>query len=112
MAGAHSDVTTQRCFNHVSREAAARCPECRHYFCRECVTEHDDRVVCTTCLRRLVQPKRSTSRQFAAVSYALQCALGVLLAWFFFFMIGETLLRLPASFHSGDLWQAGWFDGE
>ena len=40
----------QRCFNHALREAAARCPGCGNFFCRECVTEHDDRVLCAACL--------------------------------------------------------------
>ena len=31
-----NDLLYQRCFNHVLREAVARCPECLRYFCREC----------------------------------------------------------------------------
>ena len=40
------DLVHQRCFNHMLREAVACCPECRRYFCRECVTEHEDKVLC------------------------------------------------------------------
>lgn len=36
---------------------------------------------------------------------AAQCLAGVLLAWFFFYLIGETLLALPTSFHEGTLWR-------
>jgi hypothetical protein len=41
-----------------------------------------------------------------------QCALGVFIAWFFFFLIGEALLKVPASFHEGTLWQVPWLDKE
>jgi len=37
---------------------------------------------------------------------------GVLAAWFFFYLIGESLLSLPGSFHERTLWQAGWLDRE
>lgn len=108
MANPHSELAHQRCFNHGNREAAARCPECRQHFCRECITEHDDRVLCTACLKKLV--KRSTSRRsaFSMLLRLGQCVIGLVVAWFFFFLVGETLLRLPASFHSTDVWKAPW----
>jgi hypothetical protein len=102
----------QRCFNHAAREAAARCPECRHFFCRECITEHDDRVVCTACLRKLTRPPLIKRLAFAKLFRLAQCLLGILLAWFFFFLIGEGLLKLPASFHEGTLWKVHWIDKE
>jgi hypothetical protein len=102
----------QRCFNHATREAVARCPECRQFFCRECITEHDDRVLCTACLKRLARQTLAQRFAFAKVLRAAQFILGILLAWFFFFLIGEGLLRLPASFHEGTLWQVHWIDQE
>jgi hypothetical protein len=36
-----------------------------------------------------------------------QCALGLLAAWFFFYLIGEGLLAMPASFHERTLWDSG-----
>jgi hypothetical protein len=33
-------------------------------------------------------------------------------AWFFFFIIGESLLRIPASFHDTSIWQAPWIQSE
>ena len=50
------DLLHQRCFNHMLREAVACCPECRRYFCRECVTEHEDKVLCAACLGHKVDP--------------------------------------------------------
>jgi hypothetical protein len=99
------NLTAQRCFNHALREAVARCPECRQCFCRECITEHDDRVLCAGCLRKIARAPLLQRRGFAGVVRALQCALGILLAWFFFYMIGDVLLRLPDSFHERTLWK-------
>jgi hypothetical protein len=39
-----------------------------------------------------------------------QCLAGWVLAWFFFYLIGETLLALPTSFHEGTLWKAEWLE--
>lgn len=105
-------LTQQRCFNHGEREAAARCPECASYFCRECITEHDDRVVCTTCLTKLARKPLLQRRGFAGLFRVGQCLLGVVVAWFFFYVVAEGLVSLPASFHEGTLWQAHWWDEE
>jgi hypothetical protein len=39
-----------------------------------------------------------------------QCVAGLIIAWFFFFLIGEALLKIPASVHEGTLWQVNWMD--
>jgi hypothetical protein len=103
-----STLAQQRCFNHATREAAARCPECRRFFCRECVTEHEERVVCTTCLRKLVESDSAKRRTFLGILRFAQCAAGILIAWFFFFLIGESLLRLPDAFHEGAVLRVPW----
>jgi hypothetical protein len=102
----------QRCFNHATREAVARCPECRQHFCRECITEHDDRVICAACLKKLARVPLLKRPAFAGLLRAGQCALGVFMAWFFFHLVAELLLKLPADFHEGTLWEAGWMDRE
>jgi hypothetical protein len=102
----------QRCFNHAAREAAARCPECRQFFCRECITEHDDRVLCTACLKKLARRPLAQRFAFARIFHLALCAFGVVMAWFFFFLIGEGLLKMPDSFHEGTLWQVHWIDKE
>ncbi|HEV2392245.1 MAG TPA: rhomboid family protein [Verrucomicrobiae bacterium] len=104
------NLTQQRCLNHAEREAVARCPECAQYFCRECVTEHDERVLCAACLRRLARQPLTQGRGFAGVIRFIQCLLGLLLAWFFFYLVGESLLAVPDSFHEGTLWQSQWLD--
>src|SRR4051794_34634535 len=97
-------LTHQRCFNHAQREAVARCPECHQFFCRECVTEHDDRVICSACLKKLAKGSATRLPIVARLVRTAPLALGILLAWFFFFLIGESLLRLPTTFHEGTLW--------
>jgi len=106
------NLAQQRCFNHAVREAVARCPECGQYFCRECITEHDDRVVCALCLKKLTRPPFTRGTAFVRLLRLAQCACGILIAWFFFFLVGEGLLKLPASFHEGTLWQVPWADKE
>ena len=96
----------QRCFNHALREAVARCPECTRYFCRECVTEHDGRVVCAACLARLAQAAKPRPQSAARLVRVLQFTGAVLLAWFFFFLAGAWLLRATAPDHAATLWQA------
>ena len=96
----------QRCFNHALREAAARCPGCGNFFCRECITEHDDRVLCAACLKKNVRPPLAQRFASAQIFRVAQFAFALLLAWFFFFLIGAGLLKLPSSFHEGTLWQA------
>lgn len=106
------NLAHQRCFNHAAREAAVRCPECRQFFCRECVTEHDDRMVCAACLKKLAHQPLARRLALAQILRLAQCALGLLIAWYFFFLIGEALLALPGSFHEGTLWQAHWLNQE
>ena len=102
----------QRCFNHSLREAAARCPECGHFYCRECITEHDERVICAVCLKKLVKSSFRQGRAFAGVLRTFQCLLGVFTAWLFFHFMGQALLSIDSSFHEGTLWQDKWLDQE
>ena len=105
------DLSQQRCFNHLGREAVARCPGCAQFYCRECITEHEDRVICAACLKKLAGMPL-TKRGGFVLTRAGQCLMGLLLAWFLFYLIGEGLLALPTSFHEGTLWQAHWLDNE
>ena len=103
-------LARQRCFNHGRREAVARCPQCGHYYCRECITEHDDRVICDACLKKLAPQPFTQRRAFIGILKTLQGLLGVLTVWFFFYVIGEGLLSLLSSFYEGTLWRTGWLE--
>ena len=107
-----NSLAHQRCFNHAAREAGARCPGCRQFYCRECITEHEDRVLCSACLKKLVQPSRKSTFAFRPFLRVFQCCLSLLVAWYFFFLIGEMLLKKTSSFHEGTLWQAHWANQE
>jgi hypothetical protein len=101
---APDDLTRKRCFNHALREAAARCPQCRRFFCRECVTEHDGRMVCAPCLRTLTRPASSKRRVASALLQCAASALGLSVACLFFYYLGRLLLSVETSFHEGTLW--------
>jgi hypothetical protein len=85
-----SSLAHQRCLQHPDREAAFRCPICRRHYCRECGVEHDGRMLCAACLKKLVtsvQPK--SGRWTGLLSLA-----GFLIAWLFFFCLGQLLLLI------------------
>lgn len=95
----------QRCLNHIDREAVARCPECKKHFCRECISEHDDRVLCASCLRKLLEPKAAKPPRFAGIGRIAMSFVALAIAWFAFFVLGRSLLAIPASFHDGTVWK-------
>lgn len=94
-----------RCFHHGAREAVARCPECRRHFCRECIAEHDGRMVCSSCLTQMTE--RGTAKRSGGqfVLSAARLLLAAVLLWFVFYGAGLILLALPDEFHSGELWK-------
>ena len=103
-------LASQRCLNHSSREAVARCPECSLFFCRECITEHDDRVICAACLKKLALLESRPSRQRLNLWPAAQGAGGLFIAWFVFYVVGRLLLAIPDEFHDEALWKTKWMN--
>ncbi|MCP4022873.1 MAG: rhomboid family protein [Desulfobacteraceae bacterium] len=101
------DLSRQRCFNHAQREAAAVCLECHRFFCRECVTEHEGRVLCVSCLSNQKDLGKKQKGSFSVFRLCLFLG-SVFLLWFFFYSLGQLLLRLPVSFHEGTLWKDLW----
>lgn len=99
------DLSQQRCLNHAQREAVARCPECTRYFCRECIAEHEDRVLCASCLRKLLTPEEKKKYPLRYVLRTFQLVCGVVVLWLFFYYLGEILLLFPTSFHEGTIWE-------
>jgi hypothetical protein len=106
------DLARQLCINHAGREAAALCPECGRFFCRECVVEHDDRVLCASCLKRLLKSSGGTGSRFGFFVRTGQFLFGFLILWLFFFFLGRALLSLPSSFHEGTVWTREWWGNE
>ena len=98
-------VAEQRCLRHAAREAVARCPQCHYFFCRECITEHDDRVLCADCLAKMLRPSEKRSSAFGMLISVVFSLCGIATAWLFFNMMGQILARVPASFHEGTVWE-------
>lgn len=103
-------LSQQHCLNHSLREAVARCPECKHFYCRECITEHDDRVICASCLKKLVKPKEAGKHAFAAIGRVAFSLMGLVMAWAFFYWLGQSLLSIPAEFHEGKMWTTTFWE--
>jgi hypothetical protein len=102
-------LRNQPCYNHSSREAVVRCPECGRYFCRECVTEHDDRMLCSQCLEQTTRPGREGSRKLIqAFLLIFQGLGGWLIVAYAFYLVGKALLAIPHDFHEGTFWKEGW----
>jgi hypothetical protein len=99
-----ASLAAQRCFHHPSREAVARCPECGHYYCRECITEHEDRVICASCLRERAGKREKRKSRLGGVLVAGRWAMAFLVAWIYFHCIARMLVSIPSAFHEGTLW--------
>lgn len=107
-----SNLSLQRCFNHARREAAARCPECVRHYCRECITEHDERVICAACLAKLTPVSSIRRGRLVPLFRFVQLLGGLFVLWLFFYGLGQILLTVPGSFHDGTIWKANWIDEE
>ena len=100
----------QSCLNHATREAVARCPECSHFYCRECIAEHDDRVICAACLRKLLRPVgKKQSPLFRWLARAAAFGFSLLTGWAAFYLVGKILLGIPTDFHNGTVWHNDLF---
>jgi hypothetical protein len=84
----------QRCWNHDAREAVCRCPECGRSFCRECVTEHEARLLCAHCLITVVRPAAVQAGRMRRMLPAAMALAGILLAWVVFYSAGEAFLLI------------------
>ncbi|MBN2163919.1 MAG: hypothetical protein JXR25_14380 [Pontiellaceae bacterium] len=99
-----------RCINHEGREAVARCPECGHFFCRECITEHDGMVICAVCLqhrssnRDESEPQHRMAHALERFALGLKFICGLFVFWLVLYAIGQVLISIPEDFHSGKIW--------
>jgi len=99
-------IHTQRCARHPAREAAARCPSCGGFFCRECVVEHSGRLLCAPCLAKQVGGGERRRRRLLAIRRQLALAAAVFAAGLVFYALGSLLLNVPPEFHEGTIWGA------
>ena len=103
-------LTQQRCLNHDVREAVARCPECEFFYCRECITEHDDRVICAGCLRKLTVKQERRKLPLAALARLGAALVGLVTAWMLFYSLGSLISAIPTEFHNASLWEQDFMD--
>ncbi len=94
-----------RCFNHNQREAAARCPECGNYFCRECITEHREKMLCAQCIQKNYKELLKRRSFMVLAAQLFQGIAGFILLWLLFYFLGFILLKIPTSFHEGAIWE-------
>lgn len=94
----------QRCTNHPQREASARCPECTLYYCRECITEHDDRVLCASCLAKIALKKETARQRWALLPRLALAFVALVVVYIVFLLFGNMLFSIPAKFHTAGGW--------
>jgi hypothetical protein len=94
------------CLNHPRREAAARCTSCGQPFCRECVTEFEGRMVCSTCHREKSRVEEKRKRDWFVLTTGIQFVAGLGLLWFGAWVLGRVLLSIPSEFHEGTTWES------
>jgi len=96
-----------RCRWHAERAAVARCQSCGGMFCRECVTEHDLRMVCSDCLAKeakaAVEAGKPKRRLAAPLWIGAQLLAGIVVLWLMYYFLGRLLLSVPGDFHDLDL---------
>lgn len=95
----------RRCTRHPEREAAARCPSCTGFFCRECIVEHEGRLLCAACLSKLARTTDRRLQRWAAVRRIAVATAGACVLWLCFDGIGSLLLKIPPAFHDGTVWK-------
>ena len=96
----------QTCLNHPSREAVAQCPTCKRPFCRECITEHDYRMICAGCLSELREESMQGKREIRLpLMPVLHFIIGIVVIWIVYYQIGEVLLSIPIELHDGEIWE-------
>jgi hypothetical protein len=84
----------QRCWNHEEREASCRCPACGRSYCRECVSEHEGRLLCAACLSRVTAGAEPSGGRLQRLAPAAMIAAAILLAWLTYWAAGESVMAV------------------
>lgn len=92
----------QQCWNHESREAVCRCPGCARSYCRECVTEHEARLLCALCLRKVLAGAGSGRRKRRVPAVVLLAG-GLVFSWLLFLGVAGGISEFSARME-----QAAW----
>lgn len=99
----------RRCARHEEREAVGRCTECGGGFCRECLTEHEDRLYCGPCFTlRIETGRRAGARRrtdWGRWKTGALAAGSLLCLVTGFYLLGRILAAIPADLHDGTVWK-------
>lgn len=98
-------IARTTCLIHPGRPAEARCPQCKRFFCGECITEHDGRLTCAQCLREGRKQELEGGGRRSYLLPVLQWGIGLLLVWMLFYGCARLLMLMPTSFHDGTVWE-------
>ncbi len=94
------------CNLHPERPASFRCQSCRNYFCPECVTEHDNKSTCASCLNA---KKEDSSPKYSKLSIqampVIHFVMAVTICWVIFYLLAQFVTGVPDRFHDGTLWE-------
>ena len=89
----------------VENMSEYRCPSCGEFFCRECVSEHDGKLLCASCLARSSTTSARKRERRAVLRRVGAAAAGGLALWIAFYGLGSLLAKIPADFHDGTIWK-------
>lgn len=89
-------LKAKRCFNHSVREAVAKCLDCGNFFCRECITEHNTKLVCCNCLGKTTQEAKAGNTLLSTLTMVGLSVLGLIVLWMFFLFIATRLLNVES----------------
>jgi hypothetical protein len=87
-------IALERCWNHAAREAVCRCPGCARFYCRECVTEHEGRLLCAACVAGVAAQPRHRTTWLGRFAGPASAAAGMLLAWLAFYGTARLIAEL------------------
>lgn len=90
-------LADQRCLNHETREAVCRCPECKRFFCRECVSEHEFQMLCARCIGKAQRRVTADATEKSVWPGLVLAVVGILVAWLFFYVAGRSILQFRDS---------------
>ena len=95
-----------RCSIHPDRQGSARCPICRQSYCAECITEHEGKLTCASCLRTMheTEAKPKERRSFVIAPF-IQIVIALALCWVAYYLFAQTLADVPDDFHDGTIWE-------
>ena len=74
------------------------CPGCTRFYCRECVSEHEGRYLCTTCLKNATGDTSTVQKARTFIRPLLKLSFAMLLLFAFFSILGDGLSKLPTLF--------------